>query len=286
MFPYLYLPVMEESNRRVLEPWRTYIPTPEWFRYKKRVRQLDTYIIGLLQLRWAQRLSGEHKPAASKDIVDRVMDAIPEGEWGAAAQRQLCYEIKTFVLAGHETSASMLTFALYELTQNKTHLNKVREEATRVFGEDEQTTPSRDALDSMDYTVGVLKETLRLYSVVPVVTRVAVDKDTLGGYSIPAGTGIIICMQGVHHHPAVWKQPSEFDPVRFVPPVETDNPYAFLPFIQGPRNCLGQHLALLEARVVLALLAKRFDLTAVRKCVKDPHLVPIGPAQGLELLVH
>jgi len=73
---------------------------------------------------------------------------------------------------------------------------------------------------------------------------------------VPAGTTIIIGIQGVHMNPEVWQQPTQFDPSRFVLPEETDDPYAFLSFIQGPRNCLGQHLALLEARIVLGLLAK------------------------------
>jgi hypothetical protein len=77
-----------------------------------------------------------------------------------------------------------------------------------------------------------------------------------GGTQVPAGTTIIIGIQGVHMSPDVWQEPTKFDPSRFLLPEETDDPYAFLPFIQGPRNCLGQHLALLEARIVLALLAK------------------------------
>jgi cytochrome P450 len=73
---------------------------------------------GVLKARWQKRLNGQHKASGMPDMVDRVMDAIPRNEWGPAAWTQLCFEIKTFLLAGHETSAAMLTFALFELTQN------------------------------------------------------------------------------------------------------------------------------------------------------------------------
>jgi len=289
VFPTLYLPVMEESNRRVLAPWRTWLPTPEWFRYHRNVAALNRYIIGVLKRRWAKRQRGEGAKEGQGDIVDRAMAAIPQAEWGPAAWTQLCYEIKTFLLAGHETSAAMLTFALFELTQHPHVLAKVRAETDAVFGGGEQLPglPSREACDTMHTTLGTLKETLRLYSVVPNVTRLVVARDTLGGYLVPAGTTIIIGIQGVHMNPEVWQQPTQFDPSRFVLPEETDDPYAFLSFIQGPRNCLGQHLALLEARIVLGLLAKRFTFTPVRADAnkKHPTMIPIGPAHGLEMLV-
>jgi len=286
VFPRLYLPVMEESNRRVLAPWRTFLPNAAWFAYRRQVSQLNSYIIGILCERWEARQRGEGR-GAPPDIVDRVMDAIPAGDWGPAAQRQLCYEIKTFLLAGHETSAAMLTFALYELTQHPDVLARVRKEAEAVFGKLKKgEVPAREACESMDMTYAVLKETLRLYSVVPVVTRLAVGSDTLAGYDVPAGATIIISLQGVHQNPQVWKDPTEFRPQRFMDPPETDDAYAFIPFIQGPRNCLGQHLALLEARVVLGLLARRFTFTPVRGAAankKDPKMIPIGPADGLEM---
>lgn len=162
VFPHLYLPIMEEGNRRSLEPWRAFMPLPA-LTQRARVRRLNAYIIGvsesccfyvdatlllifpllntagLLKERWGKRQAGQK--SVRPDIVDRIMDAIDPAEWGEAAQRQLCYEIKvrspcvaaqadvpltrstvcvqTFILAGHETSASMLTWSLYELSRNQ-----------------------------------------------------------------------------------------------------------------------------------------------------------------------
>lgn len=148
----------------------------------------------------------------------------------------------------------------------------MKAEAQRVFGEKGYVLPKRDAVDTMEYTLATLKEVLRLYSVVPVVTRVAVARfektlwlglmlflfsqadDVIGSSFVPAGTKIILSIQGVHHRADLWPEPLVFRPERFLPGAPEIDAYSFLPFIQGPRNCLGQYLALLEARVVLGVL--------------------------------
>lgn len=135
-------------------------------------------------------------------------------------------------------------------------------------------------MSPVSYTINLLKETLRLYSLVPVVTRVAEGDDTLGGQFIPKGTKIFICTKATHHDPENWKEPEKFNPRRF----ETEyDPYAFLAFINGPRNCLGQHLALLEARIVMALLLQRFKFTPRDASVGDvdEFTVPVCPDKGM-----
>lgn len=117
--------------------------------------------------------------------------------WDAALETQLCYEVKTFLLAGHETSASMLTWSVYELSRNPACLAKVREEAARVYGKAAvgATPPPRRDVDNMVYTLSVLKEALRKYSVVPTVTRKLAVDDELLGHPIPAGTMIALNLQ-------------------------------------------------------------------------------------------
>ncbi len=103
---------------------------------------------------------------------------------------------------------------------------------------------------------------------------------------VPAGTRIILSMQGVHHRADLWPEPKKFRAERFLPGTEHD-PYAFLPFIQGPRNCLGQYLALLEARVVLGVLTQRFKFKPAFPDTGriDSKMIPIGPAGGMHMLV-
>lgn len=128
VFPPLYLPVMEESNRRVLQPWRHLWP-PLTRAYARNVAALDAFIKGVIADRRAARAAtfarGEQPPPG--DILDKVLTAVEaSGEpWNAAAETQLCYEIKTFLLAGHETSAAMLCWTLYELSLQPDALAKV-----------------------------------------------------------------------------------------------------------------------------------------------------------------
>ena len=290
VFPHLYLPIMEEANARVFSPWREWLPTSTWFAHKRNVRALNRYIKDILRQRWAARYpdgeaGGPARPPA--DIVDRIMDSmVSKGErWNAVAETQLCYEIKTFVLAGHETSAAMLAWSLYELSQHPECRRKAVAEANGVFT-GPGVVPSRDAVAGMDYCLGVLKESLRKYSVVPVVTRTAAQAIRLNGHEIPVGTVVGVVIQAVHNSAKYWPEPERYRPERFLPgaPIQ---PCTFLPFIEGPRNCLGQHLALLEGRVVLAKLIQRFTFTPVddREGTKHPTVVPIAPLFNMRMTV-
>ena len=143
-------------------------------------------IVRIIRDRWGAKRSGAEVP---DDILERVLDQVDAKEYGAEVETQLCYEIKTFLLAGHETSAAMLTWTTHELSRAPAALAEVETEAERVFGKlAKGALPTRDALNSLEYSLAALKETLRLYSVVPVVTRVAAEDDDLGGVRVPAGT--------------------------------------------------------------------------------------------------
>lgn len=204
-------------------------------------------------------------------------------------ERQLCYEIKTFLLAGHETSAAMLTWTMHELSNNGEATEKIRKESDKVFGRlKKDALPTRESLDTLDYSLAALKETLRLYSVVPVVTRVAEEDDDLGGVRIPKGTTVIMSLQGVHHREDLWPDPLVYKPERFTDPGFNENEgFKFLPFIQGPRNCLGQYLALLEARVVLCTLIRKYKWTkaSAENGKKHTKAIPIAPANGMHFTV-
>ncbi|EGD73964.1 hypothetical protein PTSG_05658 [Salpingoeca rosetta] len=143
-------------------------------------------------------------------------------------------------------------------------------------------------IKSFNYNVMALdffgKETLRYYTLVPVVTREAVEEDDLCGVRVPAGCKVFIHIKAVHNNPEVWEKPRTFMPERFE---KEHDPCAFLPFIVGPRNCLGQHLALLEARIVMALMMLRFDFEPAQSNVGEKHgrTVPVCPKHGMWLNV-
>lgn len=290
VFPALYLPVMEESNKRVLAPWRYLYPV-EAIKYNSRVHKLNTFIKKIIRKRREERSKVENPP--QNDVLDKILASVEkEGiAWDSRAETQLCYEIKTFLLAGHETSAAMLTWTVYELGTNAKALNAIRKEAKNAKV-NENEVPSRQAIEKMEWTLSCLKESLRKYSVVPVVTRNMNAQDEICGYTLPKGSWIICHLQRVHH---LYKDPLEWKPDRFMPGGEYDQfdddirPYMFVPFIQGPRNCLGQYFALIEARVVLGSLCERFTFQVVdpkAQGVTHPTVIPIGPVHGMEVYVN
>jgi cytochrome P450 len=137
------------------------------------------------------------------------------------------------------------------------------------------------------------KESLRKYSVIPLAIRRVVTDLDLGDYQIPAGSTLALHIQAVHHNPIYWPDPMSFNPRRFID--RKPSPYTFIPFLEGPRNCLGQHLSLLESKIVLALLMQRYNfssnevITTRLDCkATDPrhqYMVPVNPKKSLDVVV-
>jgi cytochrome P450 len=318
VFPELYLPVMEEANLRALRPWRALVPgTRAGAAYKRGIARLDDYITRLLRARWAARSKNSNNGNADgsspvyTDILERMLASIAaRGEaWSPALETQLCFDVKTFLLAGHETSAAMLTWTLYELCcgggvdggEGTEALAAVRAEAAAVLGVSgggaptppAATVPTReDAETRMETSLACLKESLRKYTVVPVVTRVvAADGVSLCGVPVPRGTYVAMLAQAVHK--GRWADPGAWRPSRFSPGGEYESfpesirPFTYVPFIQGPRNCLGQYFALLEARIVLARVLGEFDFVKATPGVprRHPAVIPTGPEGGMPMRV-
>jgi cytochrome P450 len=293
-FAHFYLPIVDECNKRVWHPERAYMWfMPFFWKHLYYVHRLNSYVSSLIWNRWNQRRAGQEP---SGDMLDRVLDQyekeFPNQPLTKSAAKQFRDEMKTFMLAGHETSAAMMTWCFYELMGNASLLNQVVTEAESVFGTsdwnqvDTSALPPREELSNLVLSEGCLKEALRKYAVVPMVTRQVVEPIEFGPHSVPAGTTLLIAMNGVHHDPSIWPDPMTFDPHRFTSDTRPA-PYTFLPFIEGPRNCLGQHLALLESKMVVALVLQRFELKMEKAIVSelngsdsDPrhrYMVPIIP---------
>ncbi|KAK9791377.1 hypothetical protein WJX73_006540 [Symbiochloris irregularis] len=291
VFPQLYLPVMAEGYKRSLQPWRMYIPTQTWFQHRSRINQLNAYVKGRLRERWSARQEGKRE-GEHKDIVDLLMAATEaQGEsWSSGLEDQLCYEVKTLLLAGHETSAALLTWTLHELCENPDSLGKVQQEAKEMLATaNAKGLPQKEAVEGMQYTLCALKESLRKYSVVPVVTRRVEQDTTLCGMQIPVGAYLAILIQAVHQS---WQKHDQWRPERFLPGDEFDQfpddirPYMFVPFGQGPRNCIGQYFSLLEARLVMGMLWTRFKFQRHgAPPQRNETVIPTGTADGLYMMI-
>lgn len=138
-------------------------------------------------------------------------------------------------------------------------------------------------LPALSYTRRVLEEVLRLYPPVWLIPRRALDDDVIGGYTVPAGADVLLCVYALHRHAAFWDQPERFEPERFsTGPLRQRHPQCYLPFGSGPRTCLGSRFGLMEATLVLASLSRWYRLEPVpgMEPVPEASLV-LKPRNGL-----
>lgn len=168
-------------------------------------------------------------------------------------------QLLTVFFAGHETSATSLSWIHYLLDEHPDARAKLRAEVDRVLG---RRVPTSADLDALTYTEQVINEALRLYSPIHSISRVAVTDDMLGGYHIPAGATLYVSLYATHRLPALWPDPNRFDPDRFTADkVERRPRFAFIPFAAGHRNCVGASTAIAELKLAVAMIAQRYELT-------------------------
>ncbi|MFJ9691010.1 cytochrome P450 [Kitasatospora sp. NPDC101183] len=187
---------------------------------------------------------------------------LARGEDGEQLDRaELREQALVFLLAGHETTATSLAFALHLLALHPHHRKLAREEAESVLA---GRVPTAADLDRLPYLTRVLKEAMRLYPAATLIGRRAVAGTVIDGYAIPAGAQVLVAPLVTHRHPDHWEEPERFDPDRFLPEREkARHRYAWFPFGGGPRACIGQHFSMLEAVLTLAVLLRDFELEAV-----------------------
>ena len=173
--------------------------------------------------------------------------------------RSLRDQLLTVFFAGHETTATSLSWLHYLLHENPEARAKLRAEVGRVLA---GRTPTSADLDALTYTEQVINETLRLYSPIHSLSRVALTADSLGGYHIPAGATIYVSLYATHRLARLWPEPHRFDPDRFTPEkIERRPRFAFIPFAAGHRNCIGGSMAIAELKLAVAMIAQRYELT-------------------------
>ncbi|WP_328961186.1 cytochrome P450 [Streptomyces virginiae] len=181
-----------------------------------------------------------------------------DGEFDASELRD---QVLIFLLAGHETTATSLCFALHLLSLHPEQQDRARAEVSRVLGD---RTPEAADLERLPYLTQVLKEAMRLYPAAPVIGRKAVAATRIGEHTVPAGADVILAPWVTHRHPVYWPDPDRFDPERFTPEAEAGRPrYAWFPFGGGPRACIGQHFSMLESVIALAMILRAYEFEAV-----------------------
>ncbi|MEM7291107.1 MAG: cytochrome P450 [Pseudomonadota bacterium] len=199
--------------------------------------------------------------AAFQDIATEII-AAQDSESGAHFTRsELIDQLGVFFLAGHETTASALTWAFYVLATRSDILTRIREEVERVTGGEELDFSHIRALD---LTRSVFKESMRLYPPITFIPRVAAENTEILGRKIKKGAMVMIAPWVVHRHQAYWKNPHSFDAERFMAHREADIlPNTYMPFGLGPRVCVGANFATIEATLILARLCRKYDFAVL-----------------------
>jgi cytochrome P450 len=175
----------------------------------------------------------------------------------------------TFIVAGHETTALTLSWSLYLMGFDQGAQEKARAEAQSVL---QGRAATGDDVEHLPFIRQIIDEALRLYPPAGMLSRTAQKNDTLGGREVRPGDTVMIPIYALGRHEQLWDDPDAFKPERFADRKSIDR-YAYLPFGDGPRICIGASFALQEAVIILATLLSRFKFTAVAG--KDPEPVMI-----------
>lgn len=205
----------------------------------------------------------EH-PVESNDLLNLMLNAVDPETGEKLDDINIRYQVITFLIAGHETTSGLLTFALYLLLRHPHVLAQAYAEVDRVLPGD--ATPTYADLSKLNVIERVLKETLRLWPTAPAFGVAPYETTIIGGkYGIKKDQFVSVVIPALHRDKAVWKDPESFDIDRFLPDAETKLPrHAYKPFGNGQRACIGRQFALTEAKLALAVILQRF-------AISDPH---------------
>jgi cytochrome P450 len=256
---------------------------PGWL--PKPGRRLQQRAIQMLRSSVAAMLRERREVAQERDdLMHRLMHAHNPETGAPMNEEQLIDNLLTFYLAGHETTAKALTWTLYLLARSPEWTSVLKEEIARVTG---GAPVAAEHVDRLVLTQQVIKESMRLYPPVPMMSRQAVADLTLGPHAIKAGTSVVMPIYALQRHRARWQNPDMFDPTRFAPEEEAKiSRYQYMPFGAGPRICIGMAFAMIEATAMLATM-----LQSARFGVADGHEpVPVArvtllPRGGMPLRV-
>ncbi|XP_018393738.1 PREDICTED: uncharacterized protein LOC108772664 [Cyphomyrmex costatus] len=205
----------------------------------------------------AEKIGTQRKRLAMLDLL------IAASREGLMTESDIREEVDTFTFAGHDTTATGLSFLLALLAEHKDIQDRVRNEIDSAMQENDEKI-SMKLLQQLPYLERCIKEALRLYPSAPFIIRVSGEDVKLQSYLVPAGTNIVINIYDVNRNPNFWPNSEVFDPDRFLPEKNRNrHPYSFITFSAGPRNCIGQRFAMLEMKIMTAFLVHNFYLEPI-----------------------
>lgn len=277
---------MEQALQAIEVRFSRLIPVPEWFPLPSNVRlrraksALDAIVTGFINARRTALQADENE---GDDLLSTLLQA-KETDGSAMSNEQLLDEVRTLFLAGHETTALTLTYALHLLAENADAQAALRDELSSVLA---GRNPAYDDLSKLPYTRKVVLESMRLFPPADLLGREATIDCDINGFTVPKNTCVFMSQWVMHRHPRYFENPLRFQPERWTEAFERSLPrFAYFPFGGGPRVCIGQAFAMAEATLMLAMICQRL------KFAPDPTFqltlwpsITLRPRCGLRLAV-
>lgn len=265
--------VMDRASKRIRRPIDVpdWAPTPENRRFERAMEDLHAV---------AERIIDQHEGSDGKNGVDVV--SLLQSKDDPPTREQIRDEVVTILLAGHETTALALTYTLQLLSENPEKRKTLQAELDDVLG---GTRPTVTDLTDLTYTEQVVKEGMRIYPPVYDLIRETTDSDVIGGYRIPEGTSITFQQWVLHRDPEYYDDPLAFRPERWSDDFEQELPaFAYFPFGGGPRRCIGDRFAMMEARLVLATMLQEWSVESTVDELSFAPSITLRPDGPVEMI--
>lgn len=252
-----------------------WVPYPGIYRARRDREHLHSILDALI-------LEARKAPGNGDDLLSYLMNATDPETGKSMSAVDVRNNLMTFITAGHETTALALTWTFYLLGLHPEIEARVNEEIATVTGGD-PVRPSQ--VDALVYTNQVVQESMRLYPPAALIVRAALRDVMLDDEKVGAGTTVYVPVYAIHRHEALWSEPDRFDPSRFdSEATKAIDRFSYLPFGAGPRTCIGQSFAQLEATAVVATLLRSFQLKLRPGYAPEPRLrVTLRPAKGMPM---
>ncbi|KAK1571801.1 hypothetical protein Q3G72_023211 [Acer saccharum] len=267
--------IMSKKSLSMGIPGMRYLPTKSNRNAWELEKEIHNLILKVVKER-------KQEAAYEKDLLQMILEGAKSGNFSQEETDQFIVDnCKNIYLAGFETTAVSSTWCLMLLASNQEWQDRVRAEVLEIC---QSRTPDYEMLNRMKQLTMVIQETLRLYPPVAVVSREAFKDMTFGGINIPKGINVWTLVSTLHTNPKVWGPDAyKFNPERFSNGSST---HLYMPFGVGPRVCLGQNLAMVELKMLMALLLSNFSFSLSPKYLHSPTLrLVIEPEHGVQLLV-
>ncbi|XP_028401933.1 cytochrome P450 4V2-like [Dendronephthya gigantea] len=202
------------------------------------------------------------RPRKRNNFLDLLLDECDVGNITIEGVRE---EVDTFMFEGHDTTASSLQWAVHMIGRHPQIQTQLQNEVDKFYDTHGDEVVSVSQLKELQYLECAIKETLRCLPSVPLIGREITDDCEFGPHSIPKGCAIVLLMKPIHQDPNVWDEPKTFNPDRFLLDNVTEkNPFSYIPFSGGPRNCIGQRFAMMEEKVVLSSILRHFNIKSTQ----------------------